>query len=83
MESEKYNSLFSLQNYFGVIRGHNGYNEHPSAAAFRGTVRLTAACQMVRAVRHGNCASVDDTNLMSMMDALRELLHRFHLVHVQ
>ena len=66
-------SLF--QNFFGVIRGHNGHNEHPSASIFRGTLRLTAACQMLKMTAHGNCTNIDENNLMSIVDALREWIH--------
>ena len=66
----------SFQNFFGVIRGQNGFNEHPSAATFRSTLRMTAACQIIKTgSHHGNCAILDENSLMSMMDALRELLN--------
>lgn len=64
-------SLF--QNLFGVIRGHNGYNDHPSAAIFRGTLRLTAACQLIKVTSQGNCTNIDERNLISIMDSLGEL----------
>ncbi len=73
-------TFFYFQNFFGVIRGHNGYNEHPSAATFRATLRMTAACQIIKTgSHHGNCATIDENSLMSIMDALRELLNIYNM----
>ena len=66
--------LALLQDIFGVIRCHYGFNEHPSAA-FRGTLRLTVVCQMVKSISRGNCMQVNEDNLLSMMDTLSKLLH--------